>query len=104
MPRLRLLSAGLLSLALAACGSGSHNAQDDSDDTTGADSLQAGTDVAPGPPPVGTVNPAAPSGPGTYGDSASPSAVGGPTPTGAPDGPVQPATRADSAADDAVNP
>ena len=107
MPRLRLLSAGLLSTALllAACdGAGSHNAQDDNDDTTGADSLQAGTDVAPGPPPVGTVNPAAPSGPGTYADSASQSAVGGPTPTGAPAGPVQPATRADSAADDAVNP
>ena len=72
MPRLRLLSAGLLALALAACGSGSHNAQDSGDEVAGSDSLQAGTDVAPGPPPVGTVNPAAPSGPGTYGDSASP--------------------------------
>jgi hypothetical protein len=103
MPWIRLLSAGLLSAAVAACGSGSHNTADAEDGAAGADSLSAGTDVAPAPPPVGTVNPAAPSGPGTYGDSASPAAVGGPTPTGAAGGPAQPATRADSAADDGVH-
>jgi hypothetical protein len=96
MPRFRLLSAGLLTavLATAACdGSGEHNAPDEaSQGAAGQDSLVAGTDVAPGPPPVGTVNPGAPSGPGTYSDSATPGAVGGPTPSGAAASPVVPPT------------
>lgn len=104
MSRLRSIHAGLLSaaLVLAACdGSGEHNNPDEaSQGAPGADSVLAGTDVPNSAPPVGTVNPAAPSGPGTYGDSASPAAVGGPTPTGAPDGPVQPATATEKAGDD----
>jgi hypothetical protein len=96
MHRLRLLSAGLLTAALAAAacdGAGEHNNPDEANQgAPGPDSMVRGTDVAPAPPPVGTVNPAAPSGPGTYNDSASPGAVGGPTPSGAAQSPVVPPT------------
>lgn len=100
----RLLSAGLITVALAAAacdGSGEHNNPDEANQgAPGPDSLAAGTATPSAPPPVGTVNPAAPSGPGTYSDSASPSAVGQPTPTGAADGPAQPPTAAEQAGDD----
>ena len=80
MPSPRLLSAAFLAatLALAACGSGSgeHNVPDEAEQQTTADSAAAGTDIPSTLPPAGTVNPAAPSGPGTYGDSASPAAAG----------------------------
>jgi hypothetical protein len=108
MPSLRLLSAGLLTavLAAAACdGSGDHNVPDEaSQGAPGQDSLVNGTNTPVAPPPVGTVNPAAPSGPGTYGDSASPAAVGQPTEPGAGGGsgvgPVQPPTPLEKAGDD----
>ena len=80
MQKLRLLSAAFIIAALivAACdGSGEHNNADESEQAaTGADSAAAGTDVPSTLPPAGTVNPAAPSGPGSYPDSASPTAVG----------------------------
>lgn len=102
MPRLRLLSAGLLTLALAAAacdGSGEHNVPDEANQgPPGPDSLAEGT-ATPVPPPVGTVNPAAPSGPGTYPDSASPAAVGQPT-TPAAGGPAQPPTAIEKVGDD----
>ncbi len=76
----RLLSAALFSaaLALSACdGAGEHNTPDEADQgATAADSAAAGTDVPSTLPPAGTVNPAAPSGPGTYPDSASPAGAG----------------------------
>ncbi|HLM67298.1 MAG TPA: hypothetical protein VK358_07220 [Longimicrobium sp.] len=104
MHRLRLLSAGLFTAALAAAacdGSGEHNVPDEANQgAQGPDSLVRGTDVAPGPPPVGTVNPAAPSGPGTYGDSASPGAVGQPTPSGAAEGPAVAPTPLEKEGDD----
>lgn len=104
MPRLRMLSAGLLTAALAAAacdGSGEHNVPDEANQgAAGQDSLSAGTATPGAPPPVGTVNPAAPSGPGTYGDSASPSAVGQPTQTGAAQGPAVPPTPAEQGGDD----
>jgi hypothetical protein len=103
MPRLRLLSAGLLTavLAAAACdGSGEHNVPDEANQgAPGQDSLAAGTATPVAPPPVGTVNPAAPSGPGTYPDSASPTAVGQPT-LPAAGGPAQPPTAVEKAGDD----
>lgn len=74
MPSPRLLSAAFLSaaLALSACdGSGEHNVPDEANqEATGADSASAGTDVPSTLPPAGTVNPSAPSGPGTSADSA----------------------------------
>lgn len=79
MLRLRLVSAVFIStaLAVAACnGSGEHNTPDEANQATGADSVAAGTDVPSTLPPAGTVNPAAPSGPGTYPDSAAPAAAG----------------------------
>lgn len=80
MLRLRLFSAAFISAALAAAacdGSSEHNNPDEAaQEATGADSLSAGTDVPSTLPPAGTVNPAASSGPGTYGDSAAPAAVG----------------------------
>lgn len=104
MPRLRSLSAGLLfaALAAAACdGSGEHNVPDEAGQgATGADSMARGTDIAPAPPPVGTVNPAAPSGPGTYNDSATPGAVGQPTPSGAAESPVVSPTPLETQGDD----
>ena len=69
----RPLSAAILSAALllGACeGSGGHNVPDEANQATGADSASAGTSVPSTLPPAGTVNPAAPSGPGTYPDSA----------------------------------
>lgn len=104
MYRLRLLSAGLISatLAAAACdGSGEHNNPDEAaQGAAGQDSLSAGTDIPSSAPPVGTVNPAAPSGPGTYSDSASPAAVGQPTSPATPGGPAQPPTPIEQAGDD----
>jgi hypothetical protein len=80
MPSPRLLSAAFLSaaLALSACdGAGEHNVPDEANqEATGADSASAGTDVPSTLPPKGTVNPAAPSGPGTYPDSAAPMGPG----------------------------
>lgn len=80
MLRLRLLSVAFISaaLAVASCdGSGEHNTPDEgARETTGADSLSAGTAVPSTLPPQGTVNPAPPSGTGSYPDSASPAAVG----------------------------
>ena len=80
MLRLRLFCAVFISAALAAAAcdrSGEHNTPDEADQAAaGADSLSAGTDVPSTLPPAGTVNPAAPSGPGTYGDSAASGAVG----------------------------
>ena len=80
MPSPRLLSAAFLSaaLALSACGAGSgeHNVPDEAEQQTTADSTAAGTAIPSTLPPQGTVNPAAPSGTGTYPDSASPTAVG----------------------------
>lgn len=74
MYTVRLLAAGLITAALvfAACdGSGGHNNPDEAaQGAAGQDSLSAGTDIPSSAPPAGTVNPA-PSGPGTYGDSAS---------------------------------
>lgn len=72
MPRLRLLSAAMLSAALAACdGAGGHNTSDEAEQgAPGADSAAAGTAVQGTLPPAGTVNPAAPAGPGHYQDSA----------------------------------
>ena len=98
-----MLSAVLMSaaLAVAACdGSGEHNTPDEANETTGADSAAAGTDVPSTLPPAGTVNPAAPSGTGTYRDSAAPAAVGqtqGATP-GSPNpaNPVQSGVASDS--------
>lgn len=95
MPGLRLLSAGLLTLLAAApCdGSGGHNNTDEAaQGAPGQDSLVDGTAVPSSAPPVGTVNPAAPSGPGTYNDSAAPGAVGQPTSPGSGQGPAQPPT------------
>lgn len=104
MRTIRLLSAALITAALAAAacdGSGEHNVPDEAGQgATAQDSLAAGTDVAPGPPPVGTVNPAAPSGPGTYGDSASPAAVGQPTSPASGQGPAQPPTPLEQTGDD----
>lgn len=105
MLRLRLFFAVLIStaMAVAACdGSGEHNTPDEADQAaTGADSLSAGTDVPSTLPPAGTVNPAAPSGTGSYPDSASPAAVGqtqGATPGSAnPANPVQSGAASDSA-------
>lgn len=103
MPRLRLLSAGLLTLALAAAacdGAGEHNVPDEANQgAPGADSLAEGT-ATPIPPPAGTVNPAAASGPGTYADSAPPTAVGQPTDPAAPGGPVPAPTPVEKAGDD----
>lgn len=103
MPRLRLLSAALLTaLATAACdGSGEHNVPDEANQgAPGPDSLAAGTATPSTAPPVGTVNPAAPSGPGTYNDSAAPGAVGGPTSPATPGGPAQPPTPLESQGND----
>jgi hypothetical protein len=104
MSRLRLLSAALITAAFAAAacdGSGEHNVPDEAaQGAPGQDSLAAGTDVPSSVPPVGTVNPAAPSGPGTYNDSAPPAAVGQPTPSGAAASPVQPPTPTEQAGDD----
>lgn len=104
MSRLRVLSAGLLTAALAAAGcdgSGEHNVPDEANQgAAGPDSLAAGTATPGAPPPVATVNPAAPSGPGTYSDSATPPAVGQPAQTGAANGPVVPPTAAEKAGDD----
>jgi hypothetical protein len=95
MSRLRNLPVCLLTaLALAACdGAGEHNVPDEAEQTTNtADSAAAGTAVPGVLPPEGTVNPAAPSGPGTSptaGDSTTqvPNAVGQPVQSGAT-GPV----------------
>ena len=79
MPSPRLRSALFLSaaLALSACErAGDHNVPDESEQAATADSAAAGTAVPSTLPPAGTVNPAAASGPGTYGDSAAPPAVG----------------------------
>lgn len=103
MPSPRLLSAAFVSaaLALSACGSGDHNTPDESETSPPADSAAAGMAVPGTLPPAGTVNPAAPSGPGTYPDSAAPAAVGqtqGATP-GSPNpaNPVQSGAASDSA-------
>jgi hypothetical protein len=100
MPSPRLLSAAFLSaaLALSACdGAGEHNTPDEAEQSaTAADSAAAGTDVPGTLPPAGTVNPAAPSGPGTYPDSASPA---GATPSqGASPGSPNPANPVHSGA------
>jgi hypothetical protein len=95
MSRLRHLPACLLTaVALAACdGAGEHNVPDEADQTANtADSAAAGTAVPGVLPPAGTVNPAAPSGPGTSptaSDSTTlaPNAVGQPVQSGAT-GPV----------------
>ena len=94
MPRLRHLSACLLTaFVLAACdGAGDHNVPDEAEQTGNrADSAAAGTATPSTLPPAGTVNPAAPSGPGTYppADSIAQSenAVGVPVESGAT-GPV----------------
>lgn len=104
MHGLRLLSAALITttLAFAACdGSGGHdNPYEAAQGAAGPDSLSAGTDIPSSAPPVGTVNPAAPGGPGTYGDSASPAAVGQPTSPATPGGPAQPPTPGEQAGDD----
>src|SRR5687767_11329220 len=101
MPSPRLLSAAFFSaaLALSACdGAGEHNTPDEADQgATAADSAAAGTDVPSTLPPAGTVNPAAPSGPGTYPDSANPAAVGGPVQSGTT-GPVTPGSTVQSGA------
>lgn len=79
MLRLRLLSAAFITaaLAVASCdGSGDHNTPDESAQEATADSAAAGTDIPSTVPPKGTVNPAAPSGTGSYPDSASPAAMG----------------------------
>jgi hypothetical protein len=80
MLRLRLISAAFITaaLAVASCdGSGEHNVPDESaQEATRADSAAAGTEIPSTLPPEGTVNPAAPSGTGSYPDSASPAAVG----------------------------
>ena len=74
MPSPRLLSTAFLAaaLALSACdGAGEHNVPDEADQgATAADSAATGTDVPSTLPPKGTVNPAAPSGPGATPDSA----------------------------------
>lgn len=103
MLRLRLFSAVFISAALAAAacdGSGGHNNPDEANQTTGADSMSAGTDVPSTLPPAGTVNPGAPSGPATSLDSAAPGAMGtsqGATP-GSPNpaNPVQSGVASDS--------
>lgn len=103
MHRLRLLSAGLISAALAAAcdGAGGHNTPDEAGQgAPGQDSLVDGTAVPSSAPPAGTVNPAAPSGPGTYPDSASPAAVGQPTSPGSGQGPAQPPTPLEQQGDD----
>jgi hypothetical protein len=97
MPRLRHLPACLLTaLALAACdGAGEHNVPDEANQSANtADSSSMGTAVPGVLPPAGTVNPAAPSGPGTSptaSDSTTqaPNAVGQPVQSGAT-GPVPP--------------
>lgn len=102
MPSLRLLSAGLLTLALgaAACGVGDHNVPDEANQgAPGPDSMSEGTATPSVPPPAGTVNPGASSGPGTYPDSAPPGAIGGPTTPGAGN-PAQPPTPLEQAGDD----
>ena len=104
MPTPRLLSAAILSaaLALGACGAGSgeHNQAEETDQVTGTDSVSAGTAVPSTLPPEGTVNPAAPSGPGTYPDSAVPTGMGqtqGATPGSSnPAAPVTSGTASDS--------
>ncbi|HEX2208511.1 MAG TPA: hypothetical protein VHG93_12565 [Longimicrobium sp.] len=106
MLRLRLVCAAFITTALvvAACnGSGEHRTPDESEGTggeTSLDSAASGTVVPGSLPPEGTVNPAAPSGPGTYGDSAAPAAIGqtqGATP-GSPNpaNPVQSGVASDS--------
>lgn len=100
MPRLRLFSAVLLSAALVSggCAKGSDNVPDEANqEATGADSAATGTAVPSTLPPEGTVNPAAPSGPGTYPDSANPAAVGEPVQSGAT-GPVTPGSTVQSGA------
>lgn len=95
MHRLRTLPVCLLTaFALAACdGAGEHNVPDEAEQTSNtADSAAAGTATPSTLPPAGTVNPAAPSGPGTSptaSDSTtmSPNAVGQPVESGAT-GPV----------------
>lgn len=99
MPSPRLLSAAFLStaLALSACdGSGEHNVPDEAEQQTTADSAAAGTAIPSTLPPEGTVNPAAPSGTGSYPDSASPTAVG--QTQGATPGSPNPATPIQSGA------
>lgn len=79
MLRLRLLSAAFIGAALlaASCdGSGDNTPDEANQEATGADSASAGTVVPSTLPPAGTVNPAAPSGPGSDPDSAAPGAVG----------------------------
>ena len=101
MPRLRLFSAALLSLALIStgCAKGSDNVPDEANqEATGADSASAGTDVPSTLPPAGTVNPAAPSGPGTYPDSANPNAVGAPAESGTTPGSGAPSGAASDSA------
>lgn len=104
MHRLRLLSAGLITAALAAAAcdaAGEHNNPDEAaQGAPGQDSLAEGTAVPGSAPPAGTVNPAAPSGPGTYPDSAPPTAVGQPTSPSTPGGPAQPPTPVEKAGDD----
>ena len=103
MPRLRLLSALLTAaLAASACdGSGEHNNPDEaSQGAAGRDSMQAGTNTPATLPPAGTANPSAPSGPGTSADSASASAVGGPSSPGSGTGPVPAPTPSEQSGDD----
>jgi hypothetical protein len=101
---LRSLSAALIAatLAAAACdGAGGHNTPDEAGQgAAGQDSLSAGTAVPSSAPPAGTVNPGAPSGPGTYPDSALPAAVGQPTSPASGTGPVQPPTPLEREGDD----
>jgi hypothetical protein len=106
MFRLRFLSVLMLSAgaALAACdGSGDNHVPDEANQQTTADSMSQGTNITPVNPPVGTVNPGAPSGPGVYPNAdstvAAPGATGGPVQSGAtgPVGNVSGETTADSA-------
>lgn len=101
---LRLLSAALITatLAAAACdGAGGHNTPDEANEgAAGQDSLSAGTAVPNSAPPAGTVNPGAPSGPGTYPDSALPAAVGQPTSPASGTGPAPAPTPLEKEGDD----
>lgn len=107
MLRLRSLSVLLLTagFALAACdGSGGHQVPDEENQAaTRPDSMAAGTNITPVLPPAGTVDPGAPSGPGTDPSAdttvQTQGAVGGPVQSGAtgPVGNVSGQTTTDSA-------
>lgn len=86
MNRFRLAAVGLVAASiLAACdGSGGHNVPDEANQpANGPDSASAGTASSGTLPPAGTVNPAAPSGPGYDPATDSTGRLGAPTPSGA---------------------